>query len=168
MLLLSGQRGQTLHLADIRNLDITPNHFAITIGDLTKSSRPGFHVEPLFFKAYAPDRRLCVHTTLQEYLRRTIDIRGKETRLLVAIRSPHKAITRDTLSRWTKDALQTSGINMNVFAPHSVRSASVSAASRSNKLQLNTILRTAGWTTSNTFTKYYNKPIRECYSDALL
>ena len=168
MLLLSGQRGQTVHLIDIRNIDITPNRFNITIGDLTKTTRPGHHTEQLHFKAYAPNRRLCVHTVIQEYLRRTLEIRGKETRLFIGIRPPHRAISRDTLSRWVKEFMRDCGINMAIFAPHSVRSAAVSAVDRSTKVQLKTILRTAGWTTANTFTKYYKKPISENFSDGLL
>ena len=166
MLLLSGQRGQTIHLAHIANIDISPNRFYVTIGDSVKTTKPGRHVEQLRFKAYAPDKRLDVHFVLQEYLRRTLLIRGKEMMLFVSYVKPHKAVTRSTISRWTKECMMNAGVNMNIFSPHSCRAASTSKAK--NKLQLKTILKTAGWTNANTFTKYYDKPIVESYDDAVL
>ena len=73
MLLLSGQRGQTIHLADTRNLEMKNGRITIVIGDIIKTTKPNSHVQPLVFKAYAPDRRLCVYTVMIEYLTRTKD-----------------------------------------------------------------------------------------------
>ena len=47
--LLSGQRGQTLHLIDIRNVYITDNSLKVVIGDLLKTSKPGYHLGQLKF-----------------------------------------------------------------------------------------------------------------------
>ena len=74
----------------------------ITIGDLVKQSRPGTHVEPLSLTAYAAARRLCIVTVFKEYLRRTLDIKGKETRLLLAIVTHHAAVSKDTVTRRMK------------------------------------------------------------------
>ena len=60
------------------------------------------------------------------------------------------------------------GINMDIFSPHSVRSASTSLAKRSMKVPLTTILKTAGWTRANTFTRYCDKPIMADFADAIL
>ena len=54
MLLLSGQRGQTLHLLDIRNLSLSESQAVFGIGDL-KNSRPGAHPSVLVFEAYPHD-----------------------------------------------------------------------------------------------------------------
>ena len=69
MLLLSGQRGQTLHLLDTRNMFFTPSKVTFTLGDPLKTSGPKRHLSQLTFKAYAPDKRLCVHTALVSYLK---------------------------------------------------------------------------------------------------
>ncbi len=50
------------------------------------------------------------------------------------------------------------GLDLGVFTPHSVRAASTSAAIRT-KILLNSILETAGWSQTNTFRKYYDKPL---------
>ena len=58
---------------------------------------------------------------------------------------------------------------MNMFSPHSTRSASTSAAHCSN-VPLKTILSTAGWSNAKTFATYYNKPIKEvgAFADSVL
>jgi len=61
-----------------------------------------------------------------EYLTRTKFAR--ETRscsqLLLSYVKPFGLVSRDTISRWVKFVLQSSGINVNIFKPHSTRSAS--------------------------------------------
>ncbi len=159
MLLISGQRGQTIHLLDVRNMDITFSYVSFTIGDLLKTSGPGRHAGQLYFKGYAPDRRLCVVTVLKEYLQRTLDSRGRHTSLFLTLTKPVKPASRDTIRRWTRETLSLAGINMAMFTPHSTRSASTSKAKSSN-LSLKTILQTAGWFSDTTFAKYYNKEIK--------
>ena len=166
-LVLSGQRGQTAHLLDVRNMTLTFSRVAFAIGDLAKTSRPGSHLDEVSYLAYAPDRRLCIVTVLKHYFERTLDIRGLETRVFLTLRQPHKAATKDTLRRWAKGVLMEAGINMNVFKPHSVRSASSNFASK-NKLSIDTIMRTAGWHHETTFTKYYNMPIKGNFGQHIL
>ena len=157
LLLLSGQRGQTIHLMDLRNMTLTDSHAKFRIGDLTKTSAPGRHVHELSFKAYAPDRRLCVITSLHQYVKVTKPIRGQCTKLFVTTKKPHCAASRDTIRRWAKDIMTLAGIDMNVFTAHSTRAASTSKAAKFIPLQ--TILKTATWSNEATFTKYYQKPI---------
>lgn len=158
MLLISGHRGQSLHLLDVRNMNLTFSYATFTFGDVLKTTKPGKHIGQLTFKAYAPDRRLCVVTVLKEYLKRTLEVRGKIQNLLLTTTKPTKAASRDTIRRWTKNALIQAGIDMTIFSPHSTRSASTSKA-QASKLPLKTILQTAGWSTESTFSKYYCKEI---------
>jgi len=100
------------------------------------------------------DPRLCAVTTLKEYLTRTKFAR--ETRsciqLLLSYVKPFGPVSRDTISRWVKFVLQSSGIDVNIFKPHSSRSASTSKAKPSDK---------AGWKSESTFVKFYDKTIVE-------
>ena len=50
LLLLSGQRGQTIHLMDIKNIFITEDNVQIVIGDLLKNSKPGKQLGELNFR----------------------------------------------------------------------------------------------------------------------
>ena len=96
MLLLSGQRGQTLHLLDIRNMSVSISRVSFRIGDPLKTSRPGDHLSELTFDAYALNQRLCVCTTVRNYLTRTSAIRGSNTRFFLTSRPPFKVASRDT------------------------------------------------------------------------
>ena len=64
-----------------------------------------------------------------------------------------------------------SGINTDIFKPHSTRSASTSKASFA-RIPLDIIMEKAGWTKESTFAKYYNKPVinntQDIYSNAVL
>ena len=75
MLLQSGQRCQTLHLLDTRNMSLSCSRVAFQIGDLLKTSRPGHHLSEVAFVAYVPVKRLCVMSALRVYLKRTLDVR---------------------------------------------------------------------------------------------
>lgn len=168
LLLLSGQRGQSIHCLDITNMTLTSTTLSFRIASITKTSRPNRHKLELKFKAYAPDRRICVINTLNAYLNLTATLRGAECKLFITCKPPHRAASRDTLRRWTKEVMTDAGIDMNIFTPHSTRAASTSKAA--TKLPLSTILATAGWTQESTFQKYYNKPVisENLFADTVL
>ena len=167
--LLTGQRKQTLHLLDVRNMTLTKSVVKFRTGDLLKQTRPGVHLPEMSLTAYAPDRRLCVVTVLHEYLERTRIFRGVVTALFITTQEPYRAVSRDTLSRWLKQTLVAAGVDMSIFTPHSTRAAATSNALRS-KIPVNVILQTAGWSTQSTFTKYYCKEIDDntVFSNSLL
>lgn len=168
MLLVSGQRGQTLHLLDTRNMVFSNSKVCFGIGDLLKTSRPGHHLSAITFRAYPPDNLLCVHSTILTYLKRTEDYRGTFTRFFLTTRPPIRLASRDTLRRWTRDILAAAGIDISIFAPHSTRSAATSKAALS--LPLSTILDTVGWSRESTFAKFYKKPLcrQGLFGDAVL
>ena len=158
LMLLSGQRIQTIQLLDLKDMTMSKSQFTFKVSSKVKHTKPGRHLQDLKFKAYAPDRRLCIYTYLQKYLVVTKPLRGDETKLLISFNKPHQAVSRDTIRRWIKQVLSNSGIDTNVFSTHSTRSASVSAAN-SKGVPLDKILSAGGWSRASTFSKYYNKPI---------
>ena len=87
LLLLLGQRGQTIRLLDTNNIALSKNEVRWRIGDLIKTSNPKNHMDKLAFSAYPPDRRLCVITYVKAYLNRTALLRGKETGFLIVLKS---------------------------------------------------------------------------------
>ncbi|XP_046570164.1 uncharacterized protein LOC124278507 [Haliotis rubra] len=158
LLLLSG-RLQSLHLIDCRNVDIVDNSIRIRFGDLLKQTRPGHHQEEITIPGFS-DNRLCVVKLLKDYVHVTKDLRGDETALFIAVQKPHKRVSKDTISRWIRGVLAATGINLAMFKPHSVRSASTSAAAAAN-VPLATILRTTGWSNQCVFRQFYDKPISD-------
>ena len=107
-------------LLNIRDFSYTSSSFIFQISSKVKQTRPGTHLPSLTFKAYAPDRRLCVYTYLKEYLARTEKLRGQETQLLIS-----KGVSTDTIGRWAKTVLSQAGIDTATFSAHSTRAASV-------------------------------------------
>jgi hypothetical protein len=159
MALVSAQRGQSLHMLSLENLDISKSTYKFGISAPLKTSRPGHGPPALEFKAYAPDKRICVYNYLRTYIDRTKKLRKKETKLFISYRKPHKAVSRSTISRWIKEVMVRAGVK-STFTPHSTRSAAVSAADRA-KVPVEDILKTAGWSSNKTFASYYNKPLQK-------
>lgn len=166
--LLSGQRIQSLHLLDKRNIQIDDHLVRIRIGDTLKHTRPGKHQNEFVFKKYQ-DRDLCIVDTLSAYLNMTAPLRGEETVLFISFHKPHKRVSKDTIARWIKLVLNQAGIDTSLFKAHSVRSAATSTVAKQG-LCLTTILRTAGWSKDSTFRKFYDRPITidTSFSDTLL
>jgi hypothetical protein len=153
--LITGQRQEWLAALDIRNIIINKNIAKFNIGDVLKTTRPSFHQSQINVKAYVPDRRLCVITYLMEYLSRTKPYRT-HTNLLLISRKPHTPAVKGTIANWIRCGLQKLGVNMSMFKPHSIRSASTTQQ-KLNKIPIKTILKSAGWSNEHTFAKYYKK-----------
>ncbi len=156
--LLSGQRRQTLHALKISCMVLTPDNCVFVLDKLLKTSKPGRHLSHLEFVAYTPDPSLCIVKYLMEYVKRTRSLRQGEEQLLVSHKKPYGPVHVDTVSRWIKTTLTNAGVNTEVFAAHSTRSASTSAASI-RQIPLDTIMRSAGWHSDRTFQKFYNLPV---------
>ena len=59
--------------------------------------------------------------------------------------------------------MKNAGVDMGIFKTHSTRSASTSAASHLG-VNIQTIMKTAGWTNAKTFAKFCNKSISDSTS----
>lgn len=168
MTLISGQRCQTINALNISNMHLTENRCIFEIKELLKTTRPNSHFGVVEFAAYA-EEPLCVLACLREYIARTKTLRGGNTKLLISFCKPHNAVTTSTVSRWLKETLRLSGIDITVYKSHSVRAAATSAANSLN-LPIEDILSAAGWSGAETFRKFYNKPLvkSESFANRLL
>ena len=65
--------------------------------------------------------------------------------------------------------MQSAGVDVTVYKPHSVRSAAASKA-KANHATLDAIMKTAGWSSAATFAKFCDKEIVSdvTFSDAVL
>ena len=156
ILLVSGQRGQTVHLLSIDHMVSVNNCYTFQIVDHLKQSRPGVKNSLEELRPFK-DETLCVVTTLKAYLTRTQSLLGSESQLFISYR-PFKKVSRNTINCWVKLVMTDSGIDTYRFKPHSTRAASTSAASNAS-VSLDDILHTAGWSSESTFMKFCNMPI---------
>lgn len=158
MSLVTAQRGQTLHLLSLDKLSDNDSELVFRFNSLLKQSKPGRLPKPFVLKVYPENRELCVVTALREYIERTVSLRGTEKKLLVGYIKPHKAVSRDTVSRWIKTGLTRAGVDTGLFAAHSTRAAATSAAF-SAAVPVKDILEKADWSSETTFARFYNKPL---------
>lgn len=157
--LVSIQRKQTLlQLKVSKNcLKKSKDEFVFVLEGHVKQSRPGYPVPPVIIPRYSLDDKICPLSCLEEYIKRTECLRH-DSYLLISFIKPHKAIGNQTLARWIKTVLQWSGIDVSVFKPHSTRHAASTAAFQSG-VNLDEILKKAGWSNAETFKKFYFKHV---------
>ena len=154
--LTTGQRCQTLLAIDIRNVDLEDDCVKIRIGNLLKQSSPSNHFHEIFIESFTSNLSLCVVKCLKSYLCKTLELRSGSSVFISTIK-PYKPASRSTVANWIRETLRESGINMDLFKPHSTRSAATSAAAI--KVPVDTIIRTAGWKSECMFRKHYKRPV---------
>jgi hypothetical protein len=158
--LLTAQRCQTVHQFDINCIQEFESKYRITVQQKLKQSRPGKHLEPIELVEFVPDRKLCVVTHLREYIKRTQDVRGRNTQLLLSYVKPFKPVTKATISRWVKMVLKQAGIDVGKYTAHSSRAAATSHVIQQG-FNLQEIMKSAGWTSASTFERFYHKPTEQ-------
>ena len=159
--LVLAARSQTITLLNLKNMTRRTSKYCFVIGAAElKQSRPGYTPPLIELKAYAVDKALCVYRALDEYLSRTEAIRGSENSLFISYVKPHGKVTSTTIARWVKTMMARAGIDITVYKAHSIRAASTSKAWKAGE-PLQEILATEGWSSKNTFARYYNKNIRK-------
>lgn len=160
MALTQAARVQTLQLISYTDYKKLKSEFVFKFDGLLKHNRPNHNINFISFKAYPPDRRLCIYTVLKEYLARTSNVRidNNAKKLLLSYVKPYKNVTKDTISRWIKTVMYRSGINIAKYGSHSVRAAAASKAKNSG-VPVAVILEKAGWSSESTFAKFYDKAI---------
>ena len=159
-MLVSAQRGQTIHQLSIDDMRKTDNSIVFMLSKPIKQSKPGSKPVTVELSSYTADLDICVVTTLNTYLDHISLLRGSNKQLFISYLKPYNAVSRSTISRWIKIVMINSGINVQMFKPHSTRAAATSKA-YTNSVPLEQILSTAGWSSATTFGRFYNKPVRE-------
>ena len=168
--LTNAARAQSIHLISVHNMKKCFKEYVFEYSGLLKQCRPGYKFPVVHMRAHPPDRRLCIYVVVKEYLQRTEPLRNGSQSLLISYVKPHKAVSRDTVSRWIKQVLKLSGIDTDIFGSHSVRSAATSKA-KLCAVPIEEIMKKAGWTNAGTFGKFYEKDIiteSEKFSSAVL
>ncbi|XP_068671158.1 uncharacterized protein [Montipora foliosa] len=169
--LTTAQRGQSLQLLDTQNMVQEETAYTFMLNSNLKQSKPGKSTSDLVIKliAYPYDRNLCVVNACSVYLAKTTLLRGSESRLFITHQKPHKKASRDTIRRWIQQMMIKAGIDINVYKPHSVRSAATSKAKAANA-SLVEIMQTAGWSSAATFATFYDREIEQgsSFSDSVL
>ena len=138
----------------------TSEYYQFRFHKLHKSWSRGQSLLSLKIYAFPSDKALCLVAALDCYIERSSFWREKNQtcQLLVSFIKPQNAVAKSMVSGWVKQILIMSGINTEIFKPHSTRSVSSSHARLSGLLLLD-ILKRGSWFNKTTWGRFYNKPI---------
>ena len=125
---------------------------------LHKSWRKGKAPPKLYFYKYKKDQKLCLVSVLNEYLKHTEAWRtnGDKFQLLLSYIKPHVKVHSSTVSRWIKEILKETGVDVDVFKGYSTRSAPTSKACLSG-ISVDDILSQRSWSNESTWQELYHK-----------
>lgn len=173
--LSTGQRVQTLTLIKVNNISFCEAGVQIVIDEMIKTSAPNRANPKLTIPFYHEQPNICPAQALSVYFNRTREFRNESgtERLFLTVKKPIRNASSQSISRWIKQVLKDSGIDVGVYSSHSTRHASTSAAKRAG-VSVDVIKRAAGWTgTSLCFAKFYNLPLLDlqqerAFADAVL
>ncbi|KAI8433085.1 hypothetical protein MSG28_013943 [Choristoneura fumiferana] len=171
--LCTAHRVQTLSLIKLQNIVVGSNGIEVGITDVIKTSAHGREQPVLYLPYFKENRAICPATALEDYIFVTSKLRSELTdnKLILTYRKPHKPASAQSISRWIKQVLGESGVDVATFSAHSTRHAATSTAHASG-ISLDTIRKAAGWSiSSQTFAKFYHRPIKQdeaCFAKCVL
>ena len=153
--LTCSDRGQSIHLANINDMQINDDHIEFVIFKRTKTTRKV--LKPIILKCVSSDNEnLSVAKCVLEYKKRTEPYRNSDRnnfQLFISWKT-FKSVTKQTISRWLLTALSLAGIDTEQYKSHSYRGAGLSYAYNKG-VSLEKIVQAGRWTNSNTFKTYY-------------
>ena len=158
ILLATYNRGQLILALKISRMSRVSDdevRFKILPSELKQGNRKNYKPEPVIFKRLADSPKICILSLLDIYLSRTCEVRNCD-QLFLTTKKPHRAVSRDSVSHWVKSAMRHAGVNVDVFAPGSIRGASSTNAYLAG-VPLDQILKKAGWSNETTFVKWYKR-----------
>lgn len=150
--------------SEIQNLDIrfmtrSATSYIFQFTKVSKSWKKGKPPPSLEFFELESNRKLCVVSAIDIYLKRSLQWRaGSKCQLLLSTIQPHNEVAKSTISGWVKAVLENSGVDINIFKAHSSRSASTSKA-KCEGCSLKDILKRGQWSGKTTWQKHYNKSV---------
>ena len=114
LLLLSGERINTLSWFDIKNMIIDEHKCAFIPSKLLKHSRPCYCYvnKPVKFYVHEENPNICPVQTIKHYLDKwDNNVTHKTTTFFITHRKPFKAAHEDTISRRVKEVMAKAGIS---------------------------------------------------------
>ena len=115
---------------------------------------------PCVFNSFHSESRLCPVNCIKAYReKRNALAQDTDKRLFITYGKPQHPASKNTISRWCKQAFAATGINTKVSQSHSIRGASTSKT-ESIGVSIGTILKYARWSKENTVYKFYHRDIK--------
>ena len=95
--LLFRERDQTVKALTIKDMILENGKSTFFINRLMKTTKPGFHQSPIALSEYPSNRKICIVTTINDYLEITKDLRITD-QFIISYKKPHKAVITSPIS----------------------------------------------------------------------
>ena len=116
------------------------------------------HTRSIVYEKYISEPTLCIYSHLTRYIELTAPLRGATQQLLISFNRPHQAVSVDTISQWCKDFLKQASIDMSKYkGPQHSHCINIICRTCCYS-DLTRILLAAGWTSEDTFRRFYDLP----------
>ena len=164
--LTSSDRAQTLHALRTDQVELTDDGLVFVVFSRLKHTKPGSPATTVTCVEWdAPE--LNVADYVLYYMRRTLKYRRKawryekkDVKQLFLSHRTGKPVLRASISRWIREVLDMSGIDIGSFAPHSTRGASISEATKRGATA-SQILTQGNWKNLGTYQRFYNREVSD-------
>ena len=162
--LTSSDRAQSLHALRVDLAHFTDEGLIFVIPSILKHTRRGSPPSKVVcVKWDAPE--LNVEDYVLYYMRKTLKYRYKsyrkdkvEVKQLFLSHRNGRPVARASISRWIREVMYLSGIDISHYAPHSSRGASISEASRRGASS-HQIMSQGNWSNLGTYQRFYQREV---------
>ena len=121
LLFMPGHRGQIIIALSLDGFEISNTKATFDLKTIIKSNYTGDPVSTVHLNGFPNEKRLGVVLAIRT---KTKEVR-QTNQLLISFIKPHKAISRDTLARWTMAILKEVGIDTNKYVSHSTTQSTI-------------------------------------------
>ena len=164
--LTSSDRAQSLHALRVDQAHVSPEGLVFVIPSILKHTRRGSPASKIVCVSWdAPE--LNVEDYVLYYMSKTLKYRLKawkknkvDVKQLFLSYRTGRPIKKASISRWVREVMNLSGIDISTFAPHSTRGASISEATRRGATP-SQILSQGNWSNLGTYQRFYNREIHD-------
>ena len=164
--LTSSDRAQSLHALRVDHAHVSPEGLTFVIPTILKHSKRGSPASKVVCVTWdAPE--LNVADYVLYYMSKTLKFRLKawnknkeEVKQLFLSYRTGRPVAKASISRWVREVMDLSGIDITTFAPHSTRGASISEATKRGATPKQ-ILSQGNWSNLGTYQRFYNREIHD-------
>jgi len=169
--IINPKRGAELTDLDLNHMGKSETTYVFHLVQPTKHFKQGKANDPIEFRRYEENVKICPVNALDTYITRTQEFRErhKTSKVFLSYVSPNKPVSKDTTAGWVSKMLAIAGIDTEKFKPHSKRAASSSKASKRG-VPISDILSMGNWSNESVWQKHYNKnfSVAEKYQKRIL
>ena len=158
--ILAGRQIHTLHMLSVIHMGQSLDKVIFHVIGLTKCSKRIRPNQPVIYRAYVEDMLLSPVKCIYAYSAQRSEIFTQDFTKFHYFWQTTPSSIKNLLAWWVKEVMGNSGIDTEIFQPHSTRVASNSAVHKLG-MSLQEVLQRGEWSNASTFFTYYFRKIED-------